>query len=112
MIFRRYRILIVIAFLGIFTSKVFIAVAPVFINYLDQKTVNSVILQLEQEHDSEGDAKTLLKFTAYKPADLYFIFSYPPSPDRAGLKNSFIEHFKRYVNPYHPTVPTPPPDCA
>ncbi len=26
--------------------------------------------------------------------------------------NSFIEHFRRYVDPFYPSVPTPPPNFS
>jgi hypothetical protein len=27
-----------------------------------------------------------------------------------GISNSYIDHFKRHVDPFHPSVPTPPPN--
>jgi len=67
-------------------------------------------MQLEQEH-AEGDSfKDLLKFTDSKLISLNYCDIYIPLIQSFGIKNSFIDHFKRYVDPYHPSVPTPPPN--
>lgn len=113
MLLRKYRLAIIIAFIGIFTAKMIISVAPVFISDLDRETINAVILQLEQEHDSEGDSgKSILKYIDYKPIDFHYLYTYIPLLQIFGVKNSFIDHFKRYVDPYHPSVPTPPPNLS
>ena len=96
----------------IFSSKMVISGAPVFCASIDKEIMNAVIMQIELEHEGGKDtAKNSAKFTDLKLNELnYPIFSYEFSSSHFILKNSFIEHFKRYVAPYHATVPTPPPN--
>lgn len=111
MSFYKYRLHIVIAFISIFTVKMVISAAPVFVGHIDKNTIKSVILQLEQEHSSDGDSgKSLLKFIDYKPIDFHNTYTYVPLLIDFGIRNCYIDHFKRYVDPYHPSVPTPPPN--
>jgi hypothetical protein len=110
MFLRKYLILIVASFLIIFSAKMIISAAPVFICSIDKATIKSVIMQLEQEH-AEGDySKDLLKFADFKVLHLPYHDIYIPLIQSFGISNSFIDHFKRYVDPYHPSVPTPPPN--
>jgi hypothetical protein len=112
MFIRKYRLLIVIAFLGIFSAKMIISMAPVFVINLDKDMMKSVIMQLEQEHESDGDvSKVVLKYVDFK-INLHFDPLYAPVLYHVNLKNCFIDHFKRYVDPYHPSVPTPPPNLS
>jgi len=109
----KYRLHIVVAFLSIFTMKMLISAAPVFVGHIDKKTIKSVIMQLEQEHSAEGDScKDLLKLLDYKSVYLHYHFIYIPLLQEFGIKNCYIDHFKRYVDPYHPSVPTPPPNFS
>ncbi len=96
----------------IFSSKMAISGAPVFCGSIDKEIMNAVIMQIELEHEGGKDtSKSSAKFTDFKLNELnYPIFSYEFSSSHIILKNSFIEHFKRYVDPYHATVPTPPPN--
>jgi hypothetical protein len=108
----KYRLHIVMAFISIFTIKMLISAAPVFI-CIDKDTIKSVILQLEQEHGSEGDsAKDVLKLNDFKHYYLNHNYTYVPLLLDFGIRNCYIDHFKRYVNPYHPSVPTPPPNLS
>jgi hypothetical protein len=85
--------------------------APVFFSHIDQKIMNSVIMQIEVEHSAEGDsAKKALKYGDYKLIDFNSSIDHFTILSHFGIKNSFIEHHKRYFNPYHPSVPTPPPN--
>lgn len=111
MFLRKYRLHIIIAFISIFSAKMVISAAPVFFSDCDKETINAVILQLEQEHGAEGDSgKNILKFVDYKPIDFHYLYTCVPLLQSTGVTNAFIDHFKRYVNSYHPSVPTPPPN--
>ncbi|MFP5080347.1 hypothetical protein [Pedobacter sp. JCM 36344] len=113
MFFRKYRVLIVVAFLGIFTAKMMISAAPVFFIQFDKQIMNAVIMQIEQEHSNDGESsKTGLKYTDYKLVEFHHIDSYVAVFNHFGINNSFVEHYKRYVDPYHPSVPTPPPNIS
>ena len=110
MFIRKYRLLIVIAFLGIFFVKMMISGAPVFFAKIDKDVMKSVIMQLELEHECDGDSgKVTVKYVDYK-FNFNFDPLYVPLVYHFNIKNSLIDHFKRYVNPYHPSVPTPPPN--
>lgn len=98
--------------MSIFCAKMVISAAPVFICYIDKATIKSVILQLEQERSEADSGKDLLKFLDYKVVNLQYSEIYIPLIQSFGIKNSYIDHFKRYVNPYHPSVPTPPPNLS
>lgn len=108
----KYRLHIVMAFLSIFSVKMMISAAPFFVE-MDKDTMKSIIMQLEQEHHSESDlTKDSLKLIDYKLSHQNGHEPYIPLLQNFGIKNDFIDHFKRYVDPYHPSVPTPPPNSA
>lgn len=110
MILRKNYILITVAFLSIFFAKMFISGAPVFFKCIDKEIMKSVIMQIELEHSSEGDSKSSIKYNDYKLIDFFSPISSFTILSDVGVKNSFIDHYKRYFNPFHPTVPTPPPN--
>lgn len=110
---RRFRLHIVIVFISIFTAKMFISAAPVFIAHFDKDLINSVILQLEHEHAPETDTgKDKVKFLDYKPLEPYLVTTLLPPLHDFALTNAFFDHFKRYITSYYPAVPTPPPNCC
>ena len=112
MLLRKYRLLIVFAFLGIFTAKMVISGAPVFFAQLDKSLMNAVIMQLESENNGEETGKSKIKFADQKLMFQRFDVNYIPLLISKGIKNSFIDHSRRYVDPYHPSVPTPPPNFS
>jgi hypothetical protein len=82
--------------------------APIFFSQIDGVFMNSVIMQLENEHNGEDTGKSAVKFVEQKiiSHDVHSInFDFD-----CGVPNSFIEHSRRYVDPFHPLVPTPPPN--
>jgi hypothetical protein len=109
---KKYRLVVVIAFLSIFLVKMGISAAPVFFGHLDKEVMQSVIMQLEQEHESDGDSGKVLKFVEFKSINHSNNFAWIPLVYEIGIDNKFIDHNKRYVNPYHPSVPTPPPNFS
>lgn len=110
MFLRKYRLHIIIAFLGIFSIKMVISGAPVFFDHIDKDIMRSVIMQIEVEHSADGEAgKAKLKLSEYK-IEMYYDYSFSAVLSHFGINNSFIDHFKRYVDPFHPSVPTPPPN--
>jgi len=108
---KKYRLFIVITFLGIFSSKMLISVAPVFIASLDKEIMNDVIMQVELEHGNESDSGKLVKIVDCKQ-DIHSLLAYLPLRYHFYINNSYIANFKRYVNPFHPAVPTPPPNLG
>ncbi|SFG95065.1 hypothetical protein [Pedobacter insulae] len=112
MLLSKYRILIVLTFLGIFTAKMVISGAPVFFAHLDKDLMSAVIMQLETENNSDDPGKSNVKFGEQKLMFQRFDVNYIPQLITQGIKNSFIDHSRRYVDPYHPSVPTPPPNFS
>jgi len=112
MFLRKYKYLIVATFMGIFIANMGISFAPVFFNDIDKEIMNAVIMQIELEHENGNDSgKQAVKFIDLKFMALTDSFiSYEFLSANFNLNNDFIEHFKRYVNPHHPAVPTPPPN--
>ncbi|WP_231464056.1 MULTISPECIES: hypothetical protein [unclassified Pedobacter] len=112
MFLRKYKYIIVATFMLIFIAKMGISGAPVFYTCIDREIMKAVIMQIELEHAGGKDtSKETAKFTDFKLVELnHPILSYEFSSSHFFLKSSFIEHYKRYVEPFHPTVPTPPPN--
>jgi hypothetical protein len=106
------RLLVVIAFISIFIVKMGISAAPVFFKQLDKEVVKSVIMQIEQEHEEDGDSGKILKFVEFKSIYHPNSFVFIPAVYEIGINNNFVDHNKRYVDPYHPAVPTPPPNFS
>ncbi|MGF1924565.1 MAG: hypothetical protein ACQUHE_10335 [Bacteroidia bacterium] len=112
MLLRKYRFLIVYAFMGIFMSKMVISGAPVFFAHLDKTLMSAVIMQLESENNADDSSKSNLKIGDQKLMFQRSDLNYIPLLITQGIKNSFIDHSRRYVDPYHPSVPTPPPNLS
>jgi hypothetical protein len=110
MLLYKYRLHLVMVLFSIFTAKLLVSAMPVCISQ-DRTNVKSFALELDQEHGTEGEAKELLKQLDYRIADVHCHYHYLPLLQEYGIRNSFIDHSKRYVDPYHPAVPTPPPNC-
>lgn len=109
MLLTKYRLHVVIVLFGIFTAKLLLSAMPACIG-MNKLSLKSFLPELEQEHSAEGEAKDLLKQIDYKIAELHHHYIHIPLLQEYGIANSFIDHSKRYVNPYHPSVPTPPPN--
>ncbi|MET1056802.1 MAG: hypothetical protein ABWY16_15945 [Pedobacter sp.] len=106
-----YRLSIFIFFMTIFALKMVVSAVPVFLCH-DNYSYKSIVLDLEEEHDSQGDVKDMLKCTDCRTTDFHYGDVYIPSIQEIGIKNCFIDHSKRYVNHYYSSVPTPPPNYA
>mgnify|MGYP000921123505 CR=1 FL=1 len=74
--------------------------------------MTSVIMQLENETHGEENGKSGTKYTDHKLALHKYDYSHVDLDINKGVPNSFIEHSRRYVDPYHPSVPTPPPNLT
>jgi hypothetical protein len=111
---RKYKYIITAVFLGIFLMKMAISGAPLFFSSSDKEILNAVIMQVELEHGNSQDAgKDISKLGDIKFFGLDNMFSVYELPVfNLSISNSFIEHYKRYVDPHHPSVPTPPPNLV
>lgn len=107
---KKLKVFIVVLFLGIFVSKMIISAAPVFLAHIDQQFMISVIMQLENENHGDENGKSSVKFVDQKLiTHRYEMYTVSIDLD-CGVPSSFIEHSRRYVDPYYPSVPTPPPN--
>lgn len=85
--------------------------APIFFSDIDREIMQSVIMQIEAEHSADGEAgKNKVKLSDYKVDFHHDYHTIAFVLTQFGVNNSFIEHSKRYVDPFHPSVPTPPPN--
>jgi hypothetical protein len=109
---RKYQFFVAIIFLSVFCAKMIISAAPVFLQQMDKELVNSVIMQVELEHGSDSESGKTLKYVDFKIINHTYAAYIPPVVYDFMLTNSFLKHSKRYVNPYHPSVPTPPPNFS
>jgi hypothetical protein len=112
MFLRKYYLLLVILFMSIFTAKMVISGAPVFFSHLDKNLMNAVIMQLELENNGDDTSKDNVKFADHKLMFHRYDLAYVPLITSKRISNSFIDHSRRYVDPYHPSVPTPPPNFS
>lgn len=112
MFLRKYRILIVITFMGIFAAKMVISGAPVFFPQLDKVLMNAVIMQLEVENHGDDTGKSSIKYVDHKlMLHRYDLVDVPLATSKC-VTNRLVDHFRRYLDPFHPLVPTPPPNFS
>lgn len=106
----KHHLFVAIIFLSVFCAKMLISAAPMFLQTMDKELVNSVIMQVELEHGSDNESGKM-KYVDCKIIS-HTHHAYIPVVFDFMLTNSFQKHSKRYVNPYHPSVPTPPPNFS
>ncbi|WP_343535606.1 hypothetical protein [Pedobacter sp.] len=109
---KKYELWIVAIFMCVFASKMVISAAPMFFKHLDEDFMVSVIMQLENENNGDEKGKSSVKFVDYKMMFQKIDLNYVHLDLDCGVPSSFIEHSRRYVDPYHPSVPTPPPNFS
>jgi hypothetical protein len=106
---RKFKILVVAMFMGVFILKMAISLAPVFL-YLDSKAVSAVILQLEQESKGEKDVSDKDIFKEKKVFDEYDLHSVDFITFVVENNVLHNQEHSLYKQVYHPIVPTPPPN--
>lgn len=106
-----FRIAFSFLFLFIFFTKMVISVAPLVASHLDSNFMNSVIMQVEIEHQStkgsEG-AKDNLSKGEWLSGITKFNFT---TPQICLSFRGYSSHDSLKVTAFHPSVPTPPPNC-
>lgn len=92
-------------FLFIFFAKMAISVAPVLFGDMDEKSVYSVIMQIEIEHQSPRGAEA-------KWEEIQTLNQYNFSQPLIEVTKSRVYSFEnRHVQSFYPSVPTPPPNA-
>ena len=99
------------AIYGHLFTKMFVSVAPAFIN-LNNKTVNAVITQLEQEtkNEKEDPDKASAKEKKFLDEDFITLFEHPYHIV-AEINVLHNQERSLYLLHYYPAVPTPPPNA-
>ena len=105
-----FKILVSLLFLFIFLVKMEISLAPLFSN-IDSKTAAAVILQLEQETKSDKDDLSKDAIKEKSVFDDYLLSSFEHQPYIIEQKVLFNLEKSLYIQNYHPTIPTPPPNA-
>jgi hypothetical protein len=95
-------------FLFILIAKMAISCLPLLVIYIDESSAYAVIMQLEIEHQSSKESES--KENPLKKEWLYnhhqFDFSHP----LLAILNSRVFNLQNGpVQPFYPSVPTPPP---
>ncbi|QQL50502.1 hypothetical protein [Mucilaginibacter ginkgonis] len=106
---RDFKIGLCILFLGIFMTKMVIGIAPIFVS-MNNKTVNAVITQLEQETKGDKDSAEKDFSKEKKFFDEKFIHHHDYT---LIVSATIILHNKEkalFKQVYHPRVPVPPPN--
>lgn len=98
---------------AIFLMKMLIAATPIFVDTLDKGTILQVVLQLEIENTAKGNNlcedihETGSKYFNANNSDYHFFF---PLVENTGKQVHYLKN-ERLIKAFHPTVPTPPPNC-
>jgi len=97
-------------FLFVFFTKMAISVTPLF-SFLDSKLAVAVIMQLEHECKTDKDGLEKDAPTEKKSFDEHTIISFEFRPLHLRETN-VLQNLEGIllVHPYHPIVPTPPPN--
>jgi hypothetical protein len=104
------KILVSALFLFIFLVKMGISLAPLFSN-IDSKTAAAVIMQLEHETKSDKDDLTKDTIKEKNVFDDYLLISFEHQHYIIEQKVLFNLEKSLYIQSYHPTIPTPPPNA-
>lgn len=91
-------------FLFIFFAKMAISVAPLIIAHMDEKSVYSVIMQLEIEHQTPKGAEA--KWEEFQTLSQYNFSQLPIEL----INNTVCSFDNSHVQSFYPSVPTPPPN--
>lgn len=97
----------------VFFTKMLISASPIFIDVLDKGTILQIVMQLEIETNSNSNStnEDLHEHGVkiFKPDAIDFI-SFNPTVENNGKSRNYEKNEKEICS-YHPSVPTPPPNC-
>ncbi|OOG17679.1 hypothetical protein BWD42_14580 [Sphingobacterium sp. CZ-UAM] len=88
-----------------------ISISPIFSNSLDQNTILQIVLQIEIENNNGASTDTLetaSKFFNTKSDDPIVFETI--IVENQGKQKNYLKNEKSILA-FHPTVPTPPPNC-
>ncbi|WP_245801020.1 hypothetical protein [Sphingobacterium nematocida] len=98
----------------VFFTKMLISASPMFIDILDKGTILQVVMQLEVELTAKGSNSNNEDLhehgvKVFKPDAIDYL-SFNPSIENNGKQRNYLRNEKDICS-YHPSVPTPPPNC-
>src|SRR5690606_17125036 len=99
----------------VFVSKMLISATPMFVDVLDKGTVLQVVMQLEIELLSNNTNSTTNEdlhehgVKIFKPDSIDYI-GFNPTTENSAKTRNYLKNEKDICS-FHPTVPTPPPNC-
>lgn len=105
--------MICLLFMMIFIVKMVISVAPAFLS-LNNKTVNAVIMQLEEENKNEKESpeKESCKEKKFFDEDLQWLTHHVQEPVTIETQKRLDYGHSIYQPGHHPSVLTPPPNSG
>jgi len=86
----------------------FISIAPIIAAQLDAKSVNAAIMQLEIENDCKPADIKEISIKEYLTVTNYQIYLVRPVFEVKMLSGN--DDHAKHIQPFYPTVPTPPPN--
>lgn len=107
---KAFKLSVAILFITIFFSKMVISIAPVIFQ-LDNKVVNAVIMQLENETKSEKENPDKEDFKEKKSFDEYYTHLVRYNIHVIEVNILHNQESLIYHEVYYPVVPTPPPNA-
>lgn len=98
----------------VFFTKMLISGTPMFVDVLDKHTVLQVVMQLEIELTSNNTNSTNEDLhehgvKVFKPDSIDYI-GLNPTTENNGKTRNYLRNEKSICS-FHPSVPTPPPNC-
>ncbi|WP_205967153.1 hypothetical protein [Parapedobacter sp. SGR-10] len=98
----------------VFVSKMLISATPMFVNVLDKGTILQVVMQLEIELTSNNNTTNNEDLhehgvKIFKPDAIDYLGFNPTVENNAKTRN-YLKNEKSICS-FHPSVPTPPPNC-
>lgn len=98
----------------VFFTKMLISTTPIFVDVLDKGTILQVVMQLEIElgtNNNNVNNEDLHEHGVkiFKPDAVNFIIFNPTIENNSKTTN--YEKNEKSICSYHPSVPTPPPNC-
>ena len=98
----------------VFLLKMLISATPMFVDVLDKGTVLSVVMQLEVENTNNANNSTNEDLhehgiKIFHPESIDYL-AFNPVVENTGKQKSYLTNEKSICS-YHPSVPTPPPNC-
>ena len=108
-----YRLLVTKICFTVFLLKMLISATPIFVNVIDKGTILMVVLQLEIEITGSGNN---LSEDLHESGSKFFYSTHyeyahlSENGENYGRVRHYLKNDRNFMG-FHPTVPTPPPNC-